>query len=103
MKDIPNTLLSLLTETGLVGLGLYLAVLAGWARTAWQLARSPSPPPWARAQGVLMLGVLVVYLCVAMFHELSYTPIDNSLVFLLAGVTMGLRPLLTPPQPQQSV
>ena len=88
-----NTFLSLLTETGLVGLGLYVALLACWGRTAWQLARSRLAPEWARAQGVLMLGVLAVYACLGAFHELSYTSIDNSLVFLLAGLTMGLAPL----------
>ena len=31
-----------------------------------------------------MLAALGVYVCQAMFHELTYTPIDNSLVFLLA-------------------
>jgi len=90
-----NTFLSLLTETGLIGLGLYLAVLAGWGRAAWVLARNSDAPDWARAQGALLLGVLGVYSCQALFHELSYTPIDNSLLFLLAGVTVGLRPLAT--------
>lgn len=97
-----NTFLSLLTETGLVGLSLYLALLAGWARAAWRLARSSVAPDWARAQGVLLLGVLAVYVTLAMFHELSYTPIDNSLVFVLAGLTMGLAPLATKAQPAGS-
>jgi O-antigen ligase len=88
-----NTFLSLLTETGLVGLGLYVALLACWGRAAWQLARSRSAPQWAQAQGVLMLGVLAVYVCLGAFHELSYTSLDNSLVFLLAGLTTGLAPL----------
>lgn len=87
-----NTFLSLLTETGLVGLGLYVALLAGWALTAWRLARSDVAPPWAQAHGVLMLGTLAIYVTLGLFHELSYTPIDNSLVFLLAGLTMGLAP-----------
>jgi O-antigen ligase len=94
-----NTFLSLLTETGLVGLSLYLALLAGWARTAWRLARSSTAPEWARAQGMLLLCVLAVYVTLALFHELSYTPIDNSLVFMLAGLTMGLAPLATRSQP----
>ncbi len=46
-----NTFLSLLTESGLVGLGLMLAVLALWGRTAWRLARDQGLPDWARAQG----------------------------------------------------
>ncbi|MHB1035762.1 MAG: O-antigen ligase family protein [Pirellulales bacterium] len=88
-----NTFLSLLTETGLAGLGLFLALLVAWGRNAWALWRSPLSPQWARAQGVLMLGTLGVYVCQGMFHELSYTPLDNSLIFFLAGITAGLRPL----------
>ena len=34
-----NTLLSLLTETGMVGLAAFLALLAAWARSAWSLVR----------------------------------------------------------------
>jgi O-antigen ligase len=86
-----NTFLSLLTETGLLGLTLYLALLALWARDAWVLTRSPLSPDWARGQGILFLGVLGIYVSQAMFHELTYSPIDNSLVFLLAGLTVGLR------------
>ena len=38
-----NTYLSLLTETGLVGLGLFMAILIGWARRGWQLTRGDNP------------------------------------------------------------
>lgn len=91
-----NTFLSILTETGLVGLGLFVAVLAGWAGAAWRLVRNPGLPDWSRTQGVLMLGVLGLYACQAMFHEMSYSPIDHSLVFLLAGLTVGLQPAAAP-------
>lgn len=37
------------------------------------------------------VGVLAIYVCQMAFHELSYAPIENSLVFFLAGMTMGLR------------
>jgi len=90
-----NTFLSVLTELGLVGLLLFVAILVSWARAAWALARAVDSPPWTQAQGALMLGVLAIYACQAMFHELTYTPIDNSLVFLLAGITAGLRPAAT--------
>ncbi len=86
-----NTLLSLLTETGLVGLGLFLAMLFLWGRDAWQIYRDAQTPSWARSQAALSLGVLGIYLCQSLFHELSYTPLDNSLVFFLAGITMSLK------------
>ena len=84
-----NTYLSLLTETGLVGLGLYLAILIAWARRGWRLARSDNPA-WMRAHGVLLLGALATYVVQMMFHEVSYTTLDNSLLFLLAGIAVGL-------------
>jgi O-antigen ligase len=84
-----NTYLSLLTETGLVGLGLYLAILIAWARRGWRLTRSDNPA-WVRAHGVLLLGALATYAVQMLFHEVSYTTLDNSLLFLLAGIAVGL-------------
>jgi len=61
-----NVILSLLTETGIVGAGLFVALVILWARDAWRLWRSNAAPPWARQQALL---------------------------FFMAGVTAGLRPL----------
>jgi len=91
-----NTFLRQLPETGLVGLTVYLALLAGWGRAAWRLVRSRMAPPWVQAQGVLMLGTLAIYVTLGLFHELSYTAIDNALVFLLAGLTMGVSRHVSP-------
>jgi O-antigen ligase len=88
-----NTFLAVLTETGLVGLSLLLAVWACWVRAAWKLARSGQVPPWARRQGILLLGVLAVAFWQMMGHEITLTAIDNSLIYFLAGVTVGLAPL----------
>ncbi|HEY1599406.1 MAG TPA: O-antigen ligase family protein [Pirellulales bacterium] len=85
-----NTLLSILTETGIVGLSLFLTMLGWFARQGWRLYRDPRSPSWARAQGALLLGALPIYCVQAVFHELSYTPIDNSLLFYIAGMTCGL-------------
>ncbi len=85
-----NGYLSLLTETGLVGLGLFLAVLTGWSRRAWLLSRDAAEPDWARALGPLALGVFAIYATQLMFHELSYTPLDHALVFFIAGLTANL-------------
>ena len=34
-----------------------------------------------------------------MFHDVSVVPMANMTLFFVAGVTAGLRPLLSPPAP----
>jgi O-antigen ligase len=86
-----NTLLSLLTETGMVGLAAFLALLAAWARSAWSLVRDVDLPAWVRSQGLLLLAVLVTYLSSALFHDLTLLPSQEWMLFLAAGLTMNLR------------
>lgn len=92
-----NTFLSILVDTGLVGLTLFLAMLAYWMLNAWHTVRTADVPPWARRQAVLVLGAVPVYAAQLLFHELSYTPIDNSLVFFLAGTASALAARKTAP------
>lgn len=86
-----NTFLSVLTETGLVGLGLLVTVLGGWTWHGWKLARDVRGPPAARRIGVLMLGLLGIAFFQMIGHEITFTTLDNSLIFLVAGLTVGLR------------
>ena len=88
-----NVVLSLLTETGLVGLGLFLAMVCFWTRDAWRLWADATLPLWARQQGLLMLIALGAYFVNGMFHDVSVQPMMNMTLFFLAGVTAGLRPL----------
>jgi N-acetylglucosaminyldiphosphoundecaprenol N-acetyl-beta-D-mannosaminyltransferase len=90
-----NTLLSILTETGLVGLTLFVAAFAVWTWGAWQVIRFADSPPWVRAQGILMLALLANYLCSALFHDLTLVPAQHALLFLFAGMTSNVRQRLT--------
>ena len=86
-----NTLLSVLTETGLVGLVAFVAVFVAWGRNAWQLATDFASSPWIRAQGVLMLALIANYLCSAAFHDLTLLPSQELLLFVFAALTVNLR------------
>jgi hypothetical protein len=85
-----NVAFSLLTETGLLGLGLFLALSGLWAFDAWSLWRSPSAPLPVRQMGLLTIAALGVYFINGMFHDVSVVPLANMTLFFLAGVTEGL-------------
>jgi O-antigen ligase len=86
-----NVALSLLTETGLLGACLFLAICGFWAVDAWRLWRSTGAPLAARQMGLLMLVALGDYFINGMFHDVSLIPTMNLALFFLAGVTAGLR------------
>jgi O-antigen ligase len=93
-----NVALSLLTETGLVGLGLFAAMLFYWARDAWRLWRNAALPLWTRQMGLLLLIAMGAYLLNGMFHDVSVLPMANMTLFFLAGATAALRPLTQSPR-----
>ena len=86
-----NTFLSLLTETGVIGFVLYAGLLLSWGRDAWRLRNSITAPRWAAYFADFTLAAMTVYVCQALFHELTYAPLDNSVMFFLGGIVVGLR------------
>jgi O-antigen ligase len=93
-----NVWLGLLTETGLVGTGLFTLLVGYWLRDAWRLWRS-SAPPWARQFGLMFLATFASYFSNAMFQDLAIVPMINMILFFLAGLTANLRaaPIGGPP------
>jgi O-antigen ligase len=81
-----NTFLSILTETGLIGLALFLGVFYHWTKRGWRLARDEAAPAWMRRHAVLWLAVLAIAFWQMIGHEITFTPLDMSLIFFLAGV-----------------
>ena len=73
-------------------MGLFLSVLVGFGSAAGKWFAVNARRSMC-SFAVLSLGVLGFYCCQLMFHELSYSPLDGSLVFFLAGITAGLHPL----------
>jgi O-antigen ligase len=108
--DHHNTFLSILTETGIVGLTLFVALLVAWARTAWQLIAVKRSSSWVRNLGLLTLAVLIAYVVNALFHDLTLSPSEQWILCLVAGMAVGLQSTLrrqtqNAPQPvsQQAV
>ncbi len=84
-----NAFLALLTETGLIGMGLFVALLLAWSLEAWRLWRS-AEPLFARQMGLLFLAFLGAYLPNAMFHDVSLVAMVNMTLFFLGGTVVGL-------------
>ena len=87
-----NVFLAVLTETGLIGAGLFVLLLLLWTRDAWLTWRSPHTPAWVRPQAVLFLAMLANYAANGMFHDMSVITMANMVLFFMAGVTSGARP-----------
>jgi N-acetylglucosaminyldiphosphoundecaprenol N-acetyl-beta-D-mannosaminyltransferase len=86
-----STVLGLLTETGIVGLMTFLSVVFVWSRSASRLILASGSPRWVRAQGTLMLALFINYLASALFHDLTFLPSQQLLLFFFAGMTINLR------------
>ena len=85
-----NLFLGIVTETGLVGLGLFSALLAAWGRDAWVLWRRAESPLWARQHGLFFLALLAAYLVNGMFHHIAMISMSNILLFFAAGVNRSI-------------
>lgn len=92
--DHHNTFLSILTETGIIGFTLFVALFVAWARAAWQLVRDAEAESWIRAQGLFTLATLIVYLASAVFHDLTLSPSEQWILYLTTGTTVGLQSML---------
>lgn len=86
-----NTFLSILVDTGLIGFVLFVAIVIGSFYCAWKLWRDPDVPEWARAHALVHFVAMTAYSLQLLFREVSYSPVENGIVCLLAGVTIGLR------------
>ncbi len=86
-----STFLAVLTETGLIGLVLFLALLAAWVHASVRIVRHERAPPWVAHQGLLMLAILAMAFFQMVGHEITFTPLDNSVIYFFAGAVIGLR------------
>ncbi|MGI9471709.1 MAG: O-antigen ligase family protein [Rubripirellula sp.] len=83
-----NVFLSVLVDTGLIGLSLFVAWLAMLAGIGWQLARQIPSRRESQWVGLLVLGILAAYACNGMFHDVMVIPMVHMFLFFLAGVAV---------------
>lgn len=85
-----NAVLSLLVETGLLGAGAFVVLIALWLREAWRLWRTSEKPLWQRQGGLVFLTAMAGYFPNAMFQDPTIIPMMNMLLFFFGGVTLNL-------------
>ena len=89
--DHHNTLLSILVETGAVGLVLFLGTLCAWFQASVELFRDTSRDSWERMHGLFSIAALITYLGSALFHDLTLSPTEHWYLCLIMGLTIGLQ------------
>jgi O-antigen ligase len=85
-----NVFLALVVDTGLVGMGLFVAMLVLWMRMAWRLWCTREAPAAARQFGLLFLAFVGVWFPNAMFQDVLMIPMANMLLVFLAGLVVNL-------------
>ena len=83
-----NVLLSILVDTGLIGLGLLVLWLAMASVIGWKLARDRERGFESQMLGLVLIGLLAAYLCNGMFHDVSVIPMMNMILFFTGGLAL---------------
>ena len=88
-----NILLNMAAETGLIGLAIYVALFAALIAMSiktWRRIGPRQDPYFARGLVVLFWVMLANYLVSGMFRDMLWDPFANSLLWALAGLTLGI-------------
>lgn len=85
-----NVILSLLTETGLLGVFFFLASHCAWGRSAFLLWKHASLPLVMRQTGLLFLLLQIAYFCNGMFQDVTIVPMVHMTTYFFAGLSVGL-------------
>jgi O-antigen ligase len=94
-----NVFLRFLAELGVIGFALQMLVFGVWVQQVWRILKSAEPDATQRCFAILFACALCAYVAEAMFHDVTFIPQDNMLLFFLAGC-MGMRPLVDSGAPQ---
>jgi O-antigen ligase len=81
-----NVFLSVLVDTGLIGVSMLIAWLAMLVGVGWRLARQRESSTEVRWVGLMLLGALTAYFCNGTFQDATIIPMVHMFLFFLAGV-----------------
>jgi len=97
-----NVFLSVLVDTGLIGLTMFVAWLCTTAAIGWKLAREVPATTEKRSVGLLVIGIWIIYVCNGMFHDVMIIPMIHMFLFFVLGigVTTWQRGLVVEPRQQ---
>jgi O-antigen ligase len=84
-----NSFLSLIVDLGIIGFGLYLAVVTAWLKRAWALWKNTYAPRWCRAIALIALCLAGSHFIQMAFHEVSFSTIENGILFSAFGLVVG--------------
>src|SRR6056297_3556629 len=85
-----NVLLSLLADTGLLGVSCFVAALLFWTARAWKLARDAMASPGAKRLGLIVLCGVSTYFFNGMFQDVLVIPMVHMYLFYLGGLLVGV-------------
>ncbi len=85
-----NVFLGFVVDSGLIGLGLYLAIVAMMGVYGWQLARNGGLPLQARRLGLFSLATLAAYFPNAMFHNMTIIPMVQIFLLTTGGLVVSV-------------
>lgn len=91
-----NSFLSLLVDLGIVGFCLYMAILLAFLRRVWSLWNMTAAPQWGRGIAIVSGAVLGVHCLQMAFHEVSFSTIENTLLFASWGLTAACHQQFSP-------
>lgn len=83
-----NVVLSILVDTGLLGLSLFMGWVSVLTLSAWQLIRQRTSSKPMRAIGAMAIALLAVYFFNGMFHDVTLIVMVNSFLFFVGGVVV---------------
>lgn len=96
-----NVWLSILVDTGLVGLSLMLALFAIFGIFGWKLAAVSTATSAERELGMVAMGLLVAYVINGLFHEVSIIEMIHMYLFFTAGLLVSAMMRNDAPEPAE--